>query len=190
MLYAAGVGTDDLLFPDGVGMHLKAGQLININLHLFDLTDQPLSGRSGVAVKLIDQAQVVNEADMEFAGTFTINVPSDNMPHDAIGGCTVPNDWHVFTLWPHMHQTAVHQTLTLDGQTLLDTDYQFVEQRNYPLAPTVFTAGQQVQVTCTYVNTTGTTKTFGESSTDEMCFTGMYKWPADGNTFGCTTGAP
>jgi len=39
-----------------------------------------------------------------------------------------------------------------------------------------------------HVDNTGTTKTFGESSTDEMCFTGMYKYPADGNTFGCTSG--
>ena len=108
----------------------------------------------------------------------------------AVGGCTVPNDWHVFTLWPHMHQTAVHQKTTLNGTTLLDADYQFAEQKNYPMAETVFRTGDTVSVTCTYVNNTGTTKHFGESSTDEMCFTGMYKYPADGNVFGCVSGQP
>ena len=190
MLYAAGVGTDDLLFPDGVAMHIAAGTLVNINLHLFNLTDNTLTGHSGVAVKTIDASQVVNPADMEFSGTFTINVPSDGQPHTASGGCTAPADWNVFTLWPHMHQTATHQTFTVNGTTLLDTDYSFSEQKNYPIANTVLHKGDSIQTTCTYVNNTGTTKTFGESSTDEMCFTGMYKYPADGNVFGCTSGVP
>ena len=192
MLYAAGVATDELDFPTGVAIHLPAGEFINLNLHLFDLTDNDLTGHSGVAVHTVDAAAVVNPADMEFSGTSLIDIPSDDQPHTAVGGCTAPADWHVFTLWPHMHQTAVHQTFTVthDGSaaTLLDTDYSFVEQKNYPIPDTLVNMGDQIQTTCTYVNNTGETKTFGESSTDEMCFTGMYKYPADGNTFGCTTG--
>lgn len=190
MLYAAGVNTDDLLFPDGVATHLAKGQLINLNLHLFDLSDKAESGTSGILVKTVDQSQVVNEADMEFAGTFTINIPSDNTPHTAVGGCNAPADWHIFTLWPHMHQTAIHQKLTVDGNTLLDTDYQFAEQKNYPMADTLISKGSKIEVTCTYQNDTGSVKHFGESSTDEMCFTGMYKYPADGNVFGCASGTP
>jgi len=133
---------------------------------------------------------VQNEADMEFAGTFTINVPSDGQPHDAVGGCSAPADWSIFTLWPHMHQTAVHQKVTVNGTVLLDSDYQFAEQKNYPMPLMTIHKGDQIQTTCTYVNNTGSTKHFGESSNDEMCFTGMYKYPADGNVFGCTSGAP
>lgn len=192
MLYAAGVNTDDLVFPPGVAIHVTAGQFVNLNLHLFDLTDAALSGHSGVSVHTIAQANVVNEADMEFSGTALINIPSDNQPHVATGGCQAPADWHLFTLWPHMHQTATHQKLTVThgGTTtaLLDTDYAFTEQRNYPITNTLVHQGDQITTTCTYVNDTGSTKTFGESSTSEMCFTGMYKYPADGNTFGCVTG--
>src|SRR5262245_60192721 len=50
MLYAAGVGTDDLLFPPGIAMHLPAGTFINLNLHLFNATDHPLADSSGVLV--------------------------------------------------------------------------------------------------------------------------------------------
>ncbi|MDB4957281.1 MAG: hypothetical protein JWO36_4850 [Myxococcales bacterium] len=189
MVYAAGVMTDDLAFPTGVAVHIPAGTWINLNLHLFNLKDTPAADESGILVKTIPAAEVVNPADMTFAGTYSISIPSDNQPHTAIGGCTAPTDWHVFTLWPHMHQTATHQALTVTHagapSTLLDTAYQFGEQKNYPMAETIVHQGDQVQVTCTYVNNTGATITFGDSSTSEMCFTGMYKYPAGGGEFGC-----
>jgi hypothetical protein len=196
MLYAAGVDTDDLVFPQGVAVHLTAGQYINLNLHLFNATDNDITNaESGVLVKTIPAASVVHEADMTFAGTFNIDIPDDNQPHTAVGGCQAPSDWHIFTLWPHMHQTAIHQSLTVTHGTtpvtMLDVDYSFFNQRNYPMADTLIHGGDQISVTCTYQNNTAVTDppghvmTFGDSSTDEMCFTGMYKYPAGGNLFQC-----
>ena len=195
LLFASGVGTDEMDFPAGIATHLAAGTWINLNLHLFDTQDSgSLSDTSGIQVLTVPQSTVVHEADVMFAGTFNISVPSDGAPHTAQGGCTAPTDWHVFALWPHMHQIGVHQNLTVTHSgtptTMLDTDYMFTEQKNYPIAEATFYSGDQIQVTCTYVNNTGATITFGDSSTSEMCFTGMYKYPAGGNAFGCTTGAP
>ncbi len=42
-----------------------------------------------------------------------------------------------------------------------------------------------MQTTCSYVNNTGATVSFGDSSTDEMCFTGIYKYPAGSNVYSC-----
>ncbi|MEP6866824.1 MAG: hypothetical protein ABJE66_39800 [Deltaproteobacteria bacterium] len=192
MLYAAGVGTDDNALPPGVAIHLAAGTYINLNLHLFNTTDNALNGTSGVLVKTVAAADVVHEADMQFSGTFLINVPSDNQVHTATGSCNVANDFHVFTLWPHMHQTAVHQSLAIthNGSTsmMLDTDYQFTEQKNYPMVDTVIHAGDKITTTCSYKNNTGSTMTFGESSNNEMCFTGIYRYPAGGNLMACAMG--
>lgn len=193
MLYAAGVGTDDLNFPPGVAMHIAAGTYINLNLHLFNASDNPKSGTSGVLVKIVQQADVVHEADMMFSGSFVINVPSDNQPHVVQGECTAPTDWHIFTLWPHMHQTATHQKWTYtEGTnppvTLLDDEFMFAEQKNYPIADTLLKAGDTIDTYCTYVNNTGHTMTFGDGSDKEMCFTGMYKYPAGGNLFACAMG--
>jgi len=192
MLYAAGVGTDDLLFPPGVAIHLPAGTFINLNLHLFNATDNPLADRSGVLVKVVQRADVVNEADMMFSGTFSINIPNDGQRHTAAGGCTAPIDWHVFTLWPHMHQTAVHQTWTIThngtATSLIDDDFLFEEQRNYPIPDTVIRKGDRIDTVCTYINNTKVTMTWGDGSDREMCFTGMYKYPAGGNLFQCTGG--
>ncbi len=196
MLYAAGVDTDDLTFPTGVAVHVVAGEYINLNLHLFNATDNDIdNATSGVMVETIPAATVVHEADMTFAGTFNINIPDDNTPHTAVGGCQAPADWHLFALWPHMHQTAIHQSMVVTHgatpTTMLDVDYSFFNQRNYPMAETIINEGDQISVTCTYQNNTavtdppGHTMVFGESSTEEMCFTGMYKYPAGGGIFSC-----
>lgn len=192
MLYAAGVGTDDNEFPPGVAIHLAAGTYVNLNLHLYNTTDNTLTETSGVLVKTVDAASVVHEADMQFSGTFQINVPSDNQVHTATGSCKVANDFHVFTLWPHMHQTAIHQSLAITHNSstsmMLDTDYNFTEQKNYPMVDTVIHTGDTITTTCSYQNSTGTVKTFGDSSDEEMCFTGIYRYPAGGNLFACAYG--
>lgn len=197
MLFASGVGTDTLAFPDGVAIKVAAGSHLNLNLHLFDATDAVLSGHTAILVKAIPAAQVQQQAEMVFAGTFDIDVPSDGQPHTAQGGCTLPASSKVVALWPHMHQTATHQQVVytpVGGSpvTVLDDDYAFSEQRNYPqAAPIDMAAGARLDVTCTYVNDTGTGKTFGESSNSEMCFTGIYRYPATGaGLFQCTTGNP
>jgi hypothetical protein len=50
--------------------------------------------------------------------------------------------------------------------------------------------GDQVNVRCTYTNPGNTAVTWGDSSTEEMCFTGLYRYPAGGNLFECINGIP
>jgi len=192
MLYASGVGTDELAFPTGVAMKIKAGQYINLNLHLFNATDNEIAGTSGILVKLVEPAAVVHEASMSFAGNANFSIPpGDNK--EVKGGCTLERDWHIFTLWPHMHQFAKHQKLavTRPGEqpmTLLDDAFAFTEQRNYPMSEMMLPSGTVVDVTCTYNNNTNPPKDipFGDSSNEEMCFTGVYMWPAGGAIFECS----
>ena len=201
MLYAAGVNTDDNYFPDGVAIKVAAGTYVNLNLHLFNTSDNPITATSGVLVKTMAAADVVNQADMQFSGSVTFSPIMPNAVGDSTtvtpvnGGCGVAHDFHTFTLWPHMHQIAVHQTFTVTGPTwgtggtkLLDTDYQFGNQKNYPMVDTVIHAGDHINTTCDYINTTGNPVKFGESSTDEMCFTGIYRYPAGGNLLACAYG--
>ena len=47
--------------------------------------------------------------------------------------------------------------------------------------------GDRLKVACTYTNTSASTVTFGDSSNQEMCFTGMYFFPARGaGIFDCS----
>lgn len=195
MLFASGVGTGAVTLPDGIALPIKKGQFIHLNLHLFNTTDQPVTGHSAVMATPIDAVDTDHQAEMIFTGTFNINVPPGQTVTTG-GGCTLSKDTTLFAYWPHMHQHATHQTLTLtQGGTAMklhDDAFDFREQRNYPVSPTIaLHAGDSLRTDCTYTNTGTTTVTFGDSSTAEMCFTGLYRYPRRAlSLFECTEGHP
>jgi hypothetical protein len=185
MLFASGVGTDDLAFPSDVGFLIPAGSKLNLNLHLFDATDHALSGTTTIYIKPLPAAPA-QIAEMMFSGDIIklySGIPSDGQAHTVTGGCAFSENATVIALWPHMHQTATHQKVVQTHNStptaILDDDYSFAEQKNYPENPMISVAnGDRIDTTCTYVNNTGSTVMFGESSLDEMCFTGIYRFPA------------
>ncbi|MBA3541092.1 MAG: hypothetical protein H0T79_15885 [Deltaproteobacteria bacterium] len=197
MLYAAGVGTEAFEFPTGVATKLTKDSYININLHLYNSSDVTMTGESGVLVKTVTAAEVTKQVDFMFAGTYQLSIPPDGQNHDFTGGCTVPaSNYEIFSLWPHMHQIANHQKITFTPsggamEVLLDEAYTFEDQAYYPMVGSkTLPAGGAIRVTCSYNNPyvappNGRTVGFGDSSTDEMCFAGFYKYPAGGNAFQC-----
>jgi hypothetical protein len=192
MVYASGVGTDDFMFPDDVAVRIPAGSFLNLNLHLFNAGDVEISGSSGVLIKELP-AEPTTLADMMFAGDMSLSIPPGVPGHIEQGGCTLSREYNVVSLWPHMHQHATHQKLELTrgGTTtvLLDENYSFSDQKNWPQDPILnFQSGDELNVVCTYHNTSGSTVNWGDSSTEEMCFTGLYVYPAANFLFGCTNG--
>ena len=191
MLYASGVGTSPLDFPSGVGIKVTAGQQIHLNLHLFNATDNPLSGDSAILVKS-QPTPPPTLAEMVFAGAFRILLPANNQPANVTGGCVASAPYTLFAVWPHMHKIATHQKveLTRGGTTtvLHDLAYTFEEQKYYLKTPEVqVQTGDRIDVTCTFVNNTGGLVTFGDSSNKEMCFSGLYRYPAaNSGLFQCT----
>jgi hypothetical protein len=192
MLYSGGPGTQALELPSGIAMKLAAGRYVNVNLHLLSTTDAQLSDAATVYVKRTPQADVEHEADMVFAGTLSLSIPSNNQLYTVNGGCTIPQDWHVFALWPHMNRLATRQAVNVKTSasaattTLLDEAFGYDEQRAYPIPEALLSAGGQIETSCSYVNDTGSTVTFGDSIYSERCLVGVYKWPAGGAPFDCT----
>lgn len=192
MLYASGVGTSPLDFPTNVGLKLTAGTQIHLNLHLYNAGDSGLSGESAIWVKTQPTAPP-SLAEMVFAGNAMFSIPSDGQPHDVVGLCSITNTYKAFALWPHMHKLAVHQKIellvggsTTNVVTLHDMDYQFAEQKYWLQSPEIsLKQGDKVRVTCTYVNNTGATVSFGDGSDKEMCFGGMYRYPSAGSNLFC-----
>ncbi len=195
MLFASGVGTDTLAMPKGVALHVTKGQYLNLNLHLFNTTDSDITAHSGILATLVDPVPADHEAEMVFAGTFNVSIPPGQTVTDG-GGCTFQKDATLFTYWPHMHQHATHQKVTLTqggvATAIHDADFDFREQKNYPLTPMIdIHAGDSLRTDCTYTNNGTTTVTFGDSSTAEMCFTGLYRYPKQAfSLFDCTEGHP
>ncbi len=185
MLYASGLGTSPLDFPTNVGLRLPAGTQIHLNLHLYNASDVALDGTSQIMVKRVTTAPPML-AEMVFAGRILFQIPVPNpagTPYSTNGGCTTSQNFTLFAVWPHQHRLGTHhkfEVITGGVTTVLhDSAYSFTEQNYYLKSPEIqIPSGSQIRVTCTWVNTTGAAVRFGESSDNEMCFGGMYRYPA------------
>jgi len=192
MIYGSGVGSPDFAFPDGIGLHLKAGQRLLLNLHLYNASDETISGRSGTLVQEAAPGELQNFAEIVLAGpTLGLQVPTGMSTQS--GNCAISKitsvPIQVFSLSQHMHKTGTHmKSVITRGQqqiVLQDIDYNFDQQGFQLVSPHIqLEPTDQLTTYCTY-NNPGAPKTWGESSDDEMCFTDLFYYPAQGASFTC-----
>jgi len=190
IIFGSGVGTTPFALPEGVAYKLNAGDQVLLNLHLYDTSDTPISGTSGIEVKLIPASEVTYEAETAYIGRYDLNIPPGVVTASA--QCSVTEDTTIFGVFPHMHRLGIHMLgsaligATGDAMVLLDTPYSFEEQLNYRVDPAVtLHAGDVIQAECTWDNPGPNTVMFGDSSDDEMCVLGVYRYPARGGISLC-----
>lgn len=189
-LQGAGAGTEPVSLPDGVAMKIAAGDQLLMNLHLFNPDDALLSGTSGMLVKTVLAAEVEHEAEVVLAGPLGLQIAPGEVTQT--GRCTLRNPATLFSVGPHMHQLGVHMKITahssiVGDRVVHDGAYEFDHQISYPIDEVPLAAGDRVSLECTYINDTGRTVRWGDSSLDEMCFAGLGVYPAVGlGSFPCT----
>jgi hypothetical protein len=189
MVYASSVGTEPLALPADVGIKLSAGQQLHLNLHLFNTSDEPLTSETAIWVKTAPSAPATL-AEMVLAGPVTMEIPGNGQPHSVSGQCTATSPYTLFAVWPHMHQLGTQQKVELvrgsSATVLHDMPFDFEEQSYFMMSPMRQVArGEQIRVTCTYVNNTGTVVTYGDGADKEMCFAGLFRFPATGSNEYC-----
>ena len=189
-LTGSGVGTNAFEFPEGVAMKIEAGDQLLLNLHLFNVTNETITGVSGTRTKLMLEEDVEHLAEGTLMGTTSLQLPPGQVTTQ-LGVCTLNADSTLFGVLPHMHQLGTHMKVEAFSSvqgivTLSDRPYDFEEQRAYPVDNVQMLAGDKVRVECTYKNTTSQTVFFGDSSLAEMCFAGVMKYPATSPFFLCT----
>jgi Copper type II ascorbate-dependent monooxygenase, C-terminal domain len=174
--------------PEGVAYKVAKGSQLNLNLHLFNVSDAALKGVSGTKVRTTTADKVKQFAETILAGPVSLSIPVGKST--TMGKCTVKSDTTVFAVSPHMHQLGVHLKAVatraggMPTVMLYDGPYDFYEQRQFPAA-VALKMGDTIQVECTYQNDTQRTVSFGESSLDEMCFIGVYRYPVAGEGLIC-----
>lgn len=189
LVAGSGVGTNPLEFPTGVVMKIEKGQQLLLNLHLFNVRDEPLTGTSGTEVKPGDEADALHVGQAILAGTLGITLPAGERT-TVSGTCTMTDDATIFAVAPHMHQLGVHLKAVAESSVqgdvvLSDAMYDFENQRVALVGPVEMKAGDRVRVDCTYENTTKKVVQFGDSSLAEMCFAGLLRYPASAGAFLC-----
>jgi hypothetical protein len=180
-IFGSGVGTDQVIYPPGVGLRLRAGQQVLLNLHVYNSTDQPLAGTSGTEIVVADPGEVEHVAESLLAGPTFFSLPPGQTTKIS-GQCTVTAPSTLFAVQPHMHKLGVHMkgvAQTAAGEVMLhDGPFDFENQVVVPIEPLAMQTGDVIDVECTFDNQTGQTVTLGESSDTEMCFLVLHRYPA------------
>jgi hypothetical protein len=188
LLFGSGLGTEPYALPEGVAFKLEAGTQVLLNLHLYNSTDAPLTGRSGIEIERVAAADVVHEAETIYALDFNVVVPVGESSYAA--QCQIDGDSTIVGLFPHMHRLGTHMKATamragMEPMVVHDAPYSFGEQLNYEITPFDVKDDDIIQFECGFNNDTGATVVFGDSSDDEMCVLGMYRYPATGGASLC-----
>ncbi len=152
--------------------------------------------RSFVAASLLLVAPATVRADdshkcttcgHESYGTSIVwsTTPSEAATQALEFGCTLRRDFEVFAVFPHMHQLGSRMSASLvreggEAQVFFDEPYSFEEQLNYETQPIEVLKNDTIIYDCSFVNPTGSTVRFGDSSDAEMCVLGMYRYPSQG----------
>lgn len=177
--YAAGIGTGELVLPEGVGLVAYAGQQLHLNLHLFNTQPDDLSGVSGVEVRLLQPSEVQHEASIRFHGPLSFQIPAGQV-HSETHETTFDAARTLIAIFPHMHRLGTHfKAEVMKGATattLWDQDFQFESQEFAPVPPVTVQPGDVLRTTCTWTNTTGQDVFWGDSSNAEMCFTTLMSY--------------
>jgi hypothetical protein len=177
LLFGSGVGTEPYLLPEGVAFKLEAGTQVILNLHLYNTTDTPLSGESGIEIERIAVEDVVHEAETIYALDFDLQVPPGQSTHS--GKCTVDGDSTLVGVFPHMHTLGTHMSAAAvrgggEPAVFFDEPYSFEAQLNYALAaPVELADGDEIHYTCGFANPGTETIEFGDSTDAEMCVLGV-----------------
>jgi hypothetical protein len=184
-IYAAGINANPTVFPTGVGYPLQDGDQLVLQVHELNAGCNSINGTAGLDVGLAPPGTQITPAQVSFVGNVTFTVPMGAAGYQVNGQCShLPAGTNVFAVFPHMHQIGASINVSLDTpsgpQTLANvTPWRFTEQPVINVSPIAqVAAGGRESVTCTYNNTTNQPVSFGQSSTDEMCFAITYFYPA------------
>jgi hypothetical protein len=140
------------------------------------------SDQSGFDLCTTDQLRA-NDADVMAFGSINFSIP----PRATLTQTcdyTVPQGTpalHLFSASPHMHTLGKAMTTTKMGgapQTIVtQPSFSFQTQLAYPTSVDL-AAGDTVETACTWQNAGDTTVSFGENTSNEMCFDFVAYYPA------------
>ncbi|MCC6649242.1 MAG: hypothetical protein IT374_27190 [Polyangiaceae bacterium] len=188
-IYAWAPGGPPFVMPEEAGLPMQEGGPTHlvVQVHYSNLKHEAGHvDRTGVDLCTTDAPRKY-DADILWVGGFDFAVP----PHKtATVECKF--DWgqnwtkylplQVVQSWPHMHQLGRKLTTDLvraDGsQTPLGhaDPFSFFDQAAYPVDVTV-SNGDKFVTRCTWENTTDKTVTWGEETSQEMCFNLLTYYP-------------
>lgn len=167
-----------LTYPPTVGSHIPASMGFMLNAHFLNVGATDLQATLQVTFHLAVPGAVTQYAGVVFMNNVGITIPPGQMPVTSSRTVTMPQDMYVIESSSHMHQRATNFVATSGSQQLYTTPSWSNPVASFYTPPIHLTSGSPVTWSCTYVNDTGQTLTFGESAqTNVMCIYTMQFYP-------------
>ena len=182
-------GQAGIIMPPTVGLQLKNGQY-RLELHYNNKTGTAAELDGSGLELCVAKTPRPNVAAVHEIGSLGITLPPGQKT-DVVSECkpTVSKGpVHLIEGHPHMHTKGVHAKTIITRangktETMHDAPFSFQDQRKYPLpedgsaTDILINAGDKITYTCTWQNDTSRVITFGQNTTDEMCFYYVIAWP-------------
>jgi hypothetical protein len=185
---------DENTLPDGVAYTFAPHQMVKLEMHYINSGDQPADATANVDIYAADPATIHDEAALLFTGSPDISIPA-HQTFTLHQFFTVPNyldlsQSKIFAITGHEHHLGTGVTLQVapsktGPMTMIynPMPFQWAEPAtaNFP-TPFSIPVGGGLDITCSWDNTQGASSvSFGEATTDEMCFAWMYYYPSQGS---------
>jgi hypothetical protein len=172
-LFISGTGNSKLEFPADAGHQIPKGTQLLVQMHLLNVDPEPVEG---VVTLHMRRSTAANPRPVSsfILGTAAVELPAGQRS-DVVGTCSPFQGVHYIAGFPHMHMLGSRMVLEVgDSESTLQEvfrrdPFDFDDQRIDPIDVTI-APGQMTRVTCTFDNTTPQTITYGESTTNEMCY--------------------
>jgi hypothetical protein len=182
---------ETITLPEGVAFSLEANQMIRLELHYINTTDQTQEVVSTATFVPMPDDEFVHEADFLFMGDVDIELPPNQA--STLGPTYFPlppvlEGSSFFAITGHEHHwgTNVHVAVA-DDDTDPGTDVYAIDDFAWDEPEVVYhdppfqvPAGGGFRFTCEWYNGSDQTVTFGESANQEMCFFWAYYYPSKG----------
>jgi hypothetical protein len=181
--YIFGSSTPERTFqlPPGVAFLLAPNQRLILEQHVLNYTPETMQGGVEVTLEFADPGSVIeHHADILWFGNWGFYLPPGQETSDTLH-CTVPYDVAVFGVMSHFHSLGTHFSVsqwTSTGSTLFyeDDDWAHPKYQEFP-SPIALQAGEGLEWTCTWFNSTKSLVVPGKTSKDEMCITFAAYYP-------------
>ncbi len=188
ILYGAQSPSGSVAFPEGVGLHLGAGQVFLMQVHYLNTSSEPIDAKATLSFVAAPAGSVRTHAGfMTFYDPF-IYLPPESAATSGIR-CAVPEDITLLTASTHYHQRGAGMTVWIDPDSTTPADAPFFETHDWEhshdfVGPKEVTGGSVVRMRCDYANPDPVEVFQGpNAATSEMCVLGSVYYPQLGGGF-------
>jgi hypothetical protein len=181
-VFVSGSGSKELALPPNVGFVIAPKTQYILQLHLQNVTEEPIDVRAGIDLAYERNTSAVQAAGIWAAGRQQINIPPNTTDYQVHESCVAAQERHVFAVFPHMHKLGTKFDVTLTPKDGTASSFYQVDPWNFGNQPVEaldhdLQATDQIDVTCHWNNPGSAPVTYGESSDNEMCYFVTFYYP-------------